>query len=257
MPKLLGKREAVDDKRMAALHDVIDRSKIPPPPKQVNWRAHMPASGIPMLGNDKAGNCVFASILHYLQLASLYTLQDKPLEPTEAEAIAAYSAVTGYDPANSLTDGGTYVMGPLGAMQYWTTHGITCGGVLNHLTSAATVDFRDQDHLKQALSLGPVFCGVQLTESDLESQFLWNKRAGQHLGGHEVLLVGYDQLSSGYTWFDIETWDGLWRATGDWMREACDETVMVFNDAFFGRTGLDPAGIDRVAIADRMAQLHA
>lgn len=251
---LLGKREARPEPRMAALHDVVDRTKLGPAPLRVNWRADLPAYGVSMLGNDKRGCCFWATVLHYLELTSRYALDPTPLVATEDECTTAYAS-TGYVKDDPVTDNGTYVMGPGGGFEYWTRYGVMCGGELNKVTSAVTVDHRNVELIKLALSMGPLFCGAMLVESDLESSFLWNKRAGRVKGGHEFMLIGYDQLSSGYTWFDIETWDGLWRCSAEWLLAAADEIAMVFNDVFFDKAGISPAGVDRTTVANTMRNL--
>ena len=89
-----------------------------------------------MLGNDTVGNCVFCTAFHWIQQASLFIEQPLPTDPTTKECVDAYSAVTGYTPADPGTDNGTVVMGPGGLVEYWTRHGLLCGGVINMLTSA-------------------------------------------------------------------------------------------------------------------------
>lgn len=252
----LGKRAAVVDTRMALLHAVARPAQLPPVPKWVNWRANLPDTGVPMLGNEKCGCCVFATIFHYLECAAAYTRHPLPSAPTEAECIEAYSLVTGYDPDDPNTDLGTYVMGRGGAVEHWARVGIVCGGVRNRLARAATVNFKDPDALKQALALGPVMMGASMSEVDCLSPFMWDQQGGDMQGGHEFLCLGFETLSSGKTYYDVETWDGMWRATDDWVAHAVDECVIPLNRAFFDASGVSPSGLDWATV-DRLMRAVA
>lgn len=248
MNRLLGKQPAVRDQRMAALHRVIDAA-LAPPPKDVNWRADLPGGGIPMLGNDRAGCCVWASFLHWLQIARSY--MGEQVVPTTEECLAAYAAATGYDPDRPGTDNGTVVMGPGGAVEYWTKVGIVCAGKRNFLTSAVRVDHANLDRIRQALIFGPLLCGAQLTQADVDSDFMWSERAGASVGGHEFLVVGCETISTGKTYYDVVTWDGERRFDDAWALAALDEAVMPLNPAFFDAKGIDAAsiGMDEVSKA--------
>ena len=216
----------------------------------------MPSTGIPMLGNDSCGCCVWASRLHYLQLAELY-VNNNLVQPTDAECIGDYSACTGYDPSNPTTDQGTYVQGPGGAIEYWINKGVACAGKRYFLKNAVAVNHMDLDHLKLALTLGPVFGGATIRVDDALSPFMWDVGTSAIDGGHEFLIVDCETISTGKTYFDICTWDGMWRATDDWVVAQMDEATMVLDPAFFGPSGLDPADMDMAAISAGMAALSS
>lgn len=258
MVRMLGKLPAVHDPRMARLKDILITA---PNTSAMNWRADLPDSGIPMLGNDVAGCCVFATAFHYIQLAAIYALKPLPQEPTADECLMPYSAVTGYDPTQTQPDGsnptdkGTVVMGPGGLVEYWIKTGLVCGGVRNMLTSAATVDIHNPDELQAALKLGPVLMGSSLTQANVDADFMWTY--GQpFIGGHETLLTGCEIISSGKAYYDIVTWDGERRADDDFMARSADEAVVVLDDIFFDARGYDPAGIDKVALAAAINQIR-
>lgn len=217
----------------------------------------MPATGIPMLGNDSVGDCVLASVAHWVQIARGYTGVALPHDPTADECIAAYSAITGYDPSNPATDQGTVVMGPGGMVEYWTRNGITVGGELSRLSAAVTIDHTDLDHLDVALTLGPVFCGAEISQGDMDSDFLWDAHDGQVLGGHEFLLVGREIISTGKRYYDICTWNGMWRATDSWLLAAADEMMIPLLPEFFVANGVDPAGVDMAAVEQTMQAIRA
>ena len=254
MPRLLGKRPAVHDPRVMRLRDVL--LKVPPTMGKMDWRALSPDSGVPMLGNDFAGNCVWCTIFHWRQQASLYTGQPLPSAPTTNECIAAYTGATGYNSNDPSTDNGTVVMGPGGAVEYWTKTGVVCGGVLNKLTSAVTVNIRDPIELQIALSLGPVMVGASLSQANVDADYMW-VAGGPQIGGHEFLVQGCEIISNGDAYYDVETWDGQRRYGPDFASQNVDEAVMVLDVAFFDKAGIDPAGIDMAAVQSAMGALAA
>lgn len=250
-----GKCPAVHDPRMAALRDVLDGGKVDAPPASgLNWRADV--QEVLWLGNDTCGDCVWATACHYIQIAAAYTLSPLPKVPTDAEAIAAYSACTGYKPGDNSTDNGTVVMGAGGMIEYWTRTGIVCGGRRNMLTNAVVVDHTNLDLVDRALALGPVLCGAQLSQENLATDFMFDVTGGPIAGGHEFLVVDRQMLQSGRRYYDIITWDGEFRCTDDWMVHAVDEAVVVLDRAFFDASGVNPAAIDFATVAMQMAALH-
>jgi hypothetical protein len=149
----MGAREPVHDPRVPQMAARINLAALPPPPLFANWYADQAPGGVPMLGNDRVSNCVQCSVTHYIATVSRYVHPEAPLITSETETIAMYSAVTGYEPANPATDRGTYLMGPSGMIQFWAQHGVKVGGVVNKLSGAVVVDFRNRNRLKQAISL--------------------------------------------------------------------------------------------------------
>ena len=104
---------------------------LPPPPPASNYYAGPEEqSDWGMLGNDAVGDCVEAAVLHLAKVHASYA--DAPVEPTEAEAIAAYET-QGYVPGQPDTDQGSVMLGPDGIMQRWLTHGFTVGGRLSRI----------------------------------------------------------------------------------------------------------------------------
>lgn len=254
MPRLLGKRAAVRDPRVGSLRAVLLAVIAP---ASMNWQAHMPDGGIPMLGNDQVGDCAWASVFHWELIASGYTGVPPPHPPTAAECIAAYSAGTGYNPADPSTDQGTVIMGPGGLVEYWTRTGITIGGEKSVLDSAVTIDHTDLDDLDAALTLGPVFCGATLTKRDADSDFMWDDLSMEEIeGGHEYLIVNRDIISTGKRYYDVCTWDGMWRATDDWLIRKADEMMIPLLPEFFDKSGFNPAHIDLATVRNQMARLR-
>lgn len=247
----LGKRAAVTDLRIKSLRQRMNLSAAQATPDQVQWHARLPASGIPMLGNDRVGNCVWASACHYVMLVSQYTGLN--IMPTTDEAVAAYSAGTGYIPGNAATDLGTVVRGPGGMIEYWTNHGIMMGGVLNKCGPSASVDWTNAAELQAAIDLfGAVFIGSNMTQDDVDSPYLWLNQTGPFIGGHEYILTGFERLAD-TTRYDVMTWNGMWRCDDVWLDHAADEALVIYNHDFFDARGISPGGIDVAALTADMA----
>lgn len=242
---------------MARFHDVFDRSAIPAvTPQRFNWRSDLPDAGVRMLGNDGCGNCCWASAFHLIELGSVFSGDPLPSAPTEQECISEYSAGTGYVPGDLATDQGTVMMGPGGMVERWIQTGITCGGRLNKLTDAVRVNYTDLDEIDAALALGPLMVGAILTEETaLGMDYVWDQYRGPIAGGHEFLFLDRERLLSGRRYYDIMTWDGMWRCTEDWVRRAVDEVLLVLNPQWFDRHGVNPAGLDLAAVKQGMASI--
>lgn len=256
MAYCLGKQPAVADHRMAWLRDVFDHSALPPAPQRFNWRSDLPDAGVRMLGNNLCGNCCWASAFHLIELGSVFTVDPLPSEPTEDECIAAYSAGTGYDPNDPVTDQGTVMMGPGGMVEFWIKQGVTCGGKLNKLTEAVKIDFNDLDQVDAALSLGPLMVGALITTGNATGiDFLWDLPYGAIAGGHEFLVIDRERLRNGRRYYDIMTWDGLWRCSEDWLHRAVDEILLPLNMQWFDRHGANPAGLDLMTVRSGMEKI--
>lgn len=250
----LGKKPALPDRRVPRLSK--HGAGLPPPPPSANWWADVPVWG--MLGNDSVGDCLDAAVLHMILMMTSYVSPGAAPMPTTEEAIALYSANTGYDPAIPGTDQGSYVLGPAGLMQYWLVHGVTCGGVLNKPTAFLQITQPNPVEWQQAVSLfGGLLIGMQIPEGILDADtvpFVWADTTGPIAGGHEVLLVGYQQTPDGVL-YDLISWGEHYRATEAFLLPVVDEAVCVIDPAFFGVSGVNPAGLDMAALMADMAAL--
>jgi hypothetical protein len=251
--RLLGKKPAVKDHRVKMLSDRLT-IKLPAAPDRVNWYAMTPRTGVPMLLNDKLGCCVAATACHYVQQSSLYTAQHTPLTPTDAECLAMYTN-SGYVPGNVATDQGWTVLGHGGLIEAWTK-GFVIGGKVNKVGPVASVNFKDSEELRVAISLfGYVLAGASLSESNVDSNFLWELDATPIVGMHEFILCGCEKIGTSF-FYDVLTWNGLWRASEAWVQQRLDEALVIYDEVFFNVRGVSGAGIDRATLHADLAGFH-
>jgi len=225
------------------------------PPASVDYYG-MPYIG--MMGNNEWGDCVFASIGHTTEEQTYYG-QGTEYEVSDAAALAAYSAVTGFNPnagppGDNPTDNGATVQQGL---QYLQTTGF--GG--NTIAAYAQITASNLTQAQTAVSeFGVVTIGMDVYQS-MMTQFNagqpWDvtNDPGQLLGGHCVDVVGYDA-----TYIYVFTWGAVQKATWAWWNwlvaaNGGEAWASIGTDWVNAATGLDPAGVNKYAFGAQYAAL--
>lgn len=127
----------------------------------------------PMLGNNQYGDCAFAGALHLDQAWS--DNAGKPFVPTDAQALAAYSAVCGFSPADPATDRGAVL---LDVLNYWRQTGIAGRKILAYVS----VNMRNPAEVKQAINLfGGLYIGLALPLA-WQTTDVWDAPAAKRQG---------------------------------------------------------------------------
>ena len=251
MPFLLGKREAQPGAIKFRYSDIFDRSKLQKPPLVFGhiWNN----SKVPILGNDKAGCCVFSTFAHLVQCMQR-GIGVTESAFTDASVLADYSQVTGYIPGNSKTDNGTYMRD---GASFFRQNGILDGdGVRHKIVAYVDVKINDPDELSQAaFDFGGVALGLKLPQSAI-GQFakrqIWNVPFRKNLaGGHAVALVGRNSVGNSI----IATWNGITAATPSFMREFTDECVAFVSLEYLDARNVNPRGYDREQLEKMLAAL--
>jgi hypothetical protein len=205
-----------------------------------------------MMGNDTAGDCVFAAIGHMVMIYS--ALAGKPYVPTTQEVIAAYSKVTGYDPAqtdargNNPTDNGT---DPVDALKWWQKEGF--GG--NTIGAYVAVDPTNVNHVNAAMYwFGPLLTAInvyQFMEDDFNSGSEWKIPKGWNqndaLGGHGVPLVSFTNWGRVY---DLITWGKKTPMSGNCRWGVQVEVFAAIDNAFVTDGKPAPNGFNMQQLAD-------
>jgi hypothetical protein len=227
--KKFGRKPAVHTPRTAAsltvMRRIIAALGVPPVVSTDYTAAVIDVVGTDwqMLGNDNYGDCVEADDGHYLMLRTANT--GKIIVPTEKQILALYSDETGFNPKDPKTDQGT---DETSDCEYMVTTGL-----MGHRADATgMIDPASLTSLQWAIQLfGGCKLGINCPVSAIE-QFdngePWQLIAddGGIAGGHDVLLVGYDQA-----YFYGVTWGKLQMITGSWLLKYADEAhALIFGD---------------------------
>ncbi|HZU76350.1 MAG TPA: hypothetical protein VFA70_06270, partial [Dehalococcoidia bacterium] len=121
-------------------------------------------------GNTRYGDCVECALVHMVE--TFRALAGHPITFTEAQTLALYSAITGFDPAKPETDQGTAL---LDALKFWKNCGVTGpDGVAHTIGAFVAIDITNLDAVEAALHLfDGIFLGVGLPKT-AQTQRLWD-----------------------------------------------------------------------------------
>jgi hypothetical protein len=220
------------------------------PPPSATWTG-VPAWGV--LGNDEYGDCTCAGDGHIAEILSFYG-QGTEAHVTTAEALRAYHAISGFDPAagppgDNPTDQGATVQA---ALSYLRRHGMA--GV--RINAFAEVSTSDLSEIKAACAaLGPLSAGVNLP-ANAQQQFAdgepWDAVAGDGgiEGGHCIVLAGYDE-----EFLYFVTWGKVQKATYAWWAKYGEEIWAVVSREWAGAQGKDPEGVDLASLGAEFTAL--
>lgn len=191
-----------------------------------------------MLGNDNAGDCVWADSGHHLMLRTA-NAAGAIIVPTAEDVLACYSAVTGYVPGNEATDRGT---DEVTAMAYLKTTGL-----LGHKSNDyGTIDPLNQDHVRWCVELfGECRLGILVTPAmvqQFEDKLPWTRMMTDATpDGHDVPIVYCDP-----DWAYVVTWAGEQRIAWSLLADThfVDEAHAELYYDWVREQGTAPSGLD-------------
>jgi len=248
--RCLGKKPYVKDSKDRALKDYLDKrilaNQVPAALNMATCFAapdgSQPAWDSDPLGNDRAGDCVFAGPGHMTTLVGALT--GKQSVVTANMVLSIYSKLTGYDPVSGNNDDG-YVLRDM--LNYWKGTGLYGHKIL----CFASVNYKDPDEVAIAQWLG---CGVlggfrlplaSQNQTDAQGKQLWHVPKGGwpsgqgpgSWGGHCIFIPGTSPgMDEGNSWGDSTHW------TADWRNQCCDEMWLVIMDDWAVLNGRSPVG---------------
>jgi hypothetical protein len=237
----LGKQPATFDHRDLLFQQYRTGEPLPSHPKHFGHEKLVASKGWQMLGNGPdstvkpgflgAGDCVFAGGDHETML---WTIEGgTPATFSGANAIADYSAVTGYNPNAPLdpngdnpTDNGTNVRD---ALKYRQKTGlIDAHGRRHKIGAYVALEQGNVEQLLEALYLfGIVGIGIRFPASAMV-QFnhgkAWSVVAGpEPRDGHYIPLVAYRQM------LECVTWGRIQKMTLEFFKKYCDEAWAILS----------------------------
>jgi hypothetical protein len=261
MTLMLGKLPATRSVRDLRLEQVVDvHAVLPTIPKTFGHETGFP---LEMLGNGPdntvrpgfkgAGDCVLAGACeetHLVEHAS-----GRPLAPlTGKQAIAAYSAVTGYVLGDASTDKGTDVRT---ALAWRRKVGIADATGKRHKIGAfLALEPGDTTHLLAALYVfGTVGIGFEFPTyamQQFDAHKPWAYKAGGTIdGGHYVPAVARRTSST----ISTITWARQQRMTEGFFSHYCDEAWAIVPLEYLEATGTSPEGFDQAQLNALLADL--
>jgi hypothetical protein len=262
MALMLGKlpaTQSIDDFRLEQVVDVT--VVLPKIPKTFGHEKGFP---LEMLGNgpddsvrpgfEGAGDCVFAGACEETHLVE--HAAGRPLAPlTGKQAIAAYSAVTGYVLGDAATDKGTDVRT---ALTWRRKTGIAdAKGKRHRIGAFLALEPGNTQHLLAALYVfGTVGIGFQFPTYAMQ-QFSelkpWSYQKGGTIdGGHYVPAVARRTSST----LSTISWARDQRMTEDFFAHYCDEAWAIVPTEYLKAGGTSPEGFDQAQLNALLAQLE-
>ncbi len=197
--------------------------------------------------NDRVGDCTCVGPANVI--LALTTLAGDPKRLSDADILAFYASLTGYNPADPQTDQGAVIEDVLAA---WHARGIAAA-TPDRLDGFATLDVTNHDRVREAIaSLGPIDLGVNLPRG-WEQATTWDvSTAGNGIaGGHCVTAVGYTARGP-----LIVSWGQLFQLTwAGWDMFVEEAHALLSRDALT-RAGKDKEGIDWVGLQNLMTSLR-
>ncbi|HYL47205.1 MAG TPA: hypothetical protein VEU52_09255 [Candidatus Limnocylindrales bacterium] len=243
----LGKKPARHDPRTLQFAKYLLPKALPAPPAHETWAAKV--NQWPMMGNDKIGDCTCAAAGHFIEE---WTANVGPtVIPPDQSIIAAYSAITGYDPATGANDNGAV---ELDVLNYWRSTGID-----NHKIEAyVALEPKNTEHIKDAVYLfGGVYIGVALPVT-AQNQTVWSVPPGGpngqgapgSWGGHAVPVVAYDNRT-----LTCVTWGKLLKMTWGFWQAYCDEAYAILSPDWINSKNYSPGNFDLTTLRADLNQV--
>ena len=228
----LGKAAARHDPRTLLLASYVSTG-LPVPPQDFDLTTKIKAWG--MMDNDQIGDCTCAAAGHLI-MEWTANAGKKMVTPTDKQVVAAYSAITGYNPATGANDNGA---NEIDVLNYWRQ-----SGVASHKIGAyVALEPSNHQHVMDSVYVfGGCYIGLQLptsAQSQTQNHQPWSVPPGGpngdgkpgSWGGHAVPVMAYD--ARGLT---VVTWGALQTMTWSFWEAYCDEAYAILtNDYLTGK----------------------
>lgn len=246
----LGKLKAVHDPRTLLLASYVT-SDLPPAP--ANFDLTQKVSEWGMMQNEQLGDCTCAAAGHLIMMWTANAGEE--FIPSDSQIVAAYSAITGYNPATGANDNGAK---EIDVLNYWRQSGIA-----NHKIGAyLALEPSNQTHIMDSVYMFQgCYIGLQLPKSaqpQVQNGQPWSVPPGGATGdgapgtwgGHAVPVVAYDQR--GVT---CVTWGALQTMTWSFWDTYCEEAYAILSNDYFTGAQQTPDGFGMQQLQEDLADL--
>ena len=226
-----------------ALSDHLDAAASWPPVPPQGWEYAVPQSEMSVLGNDQYGCCAESGACGLAQIQSCNANPTDPFVPTTAEALALYTAVTGFNPNDPNSDQGTVLTDLL---TYWQNTGFeltTRSGKtrLSQIVGWASLDISSFALLRwAAYTFGGSYLGIQCPQRCETDTTNWNFGPGLPIaGGHCIVQAG-----EGAAGGKMRTWGLFIPASAGFMGAYIDEAYIICSKDWVNNQDKSPSGLN-------------
>jgi hypothetical protein len=247
----LGKSVARHDPRTLLFASYLT-STLPAPPATLDIATKVTAWG--MMANDQIGDCTCAAAGHLI-MEWTANAGKKIVTPTDKEIIAAYSAITGYNPVTGANDNGA---NEIDVLNYWRQTGIA----KDKIGAYVALEPSNHTHIMDSVYIFEgCYIGLQLPKSaqaQTQNNQPWSVPPGGPTGdgapgswgGHAVPVVAYDQR--GVT---VVTWGALQVMTWSFWEAYCDEAYAILSTDYINGKKEAPQGFSMQQLQADLADL--
>lgn len=208
-----------------------------------------------MMGNDSAGDCVEAGIIHSIMR---WTLRNGGATApfSDDDALNLYSAWTGYDPNYPSTDQGTNMVD---AYKRWQKTGVTDdAGKVHKIGAYVALTAGDTDELAEAAYIfGCVGVGVQFPDQWMDAfddGEPWDRIGRPNIeGGHYIPVIGRKPNGN----FVCVTWGKLQEITPAGYKQFADEGLVAVSEDQLNAKGVNAIGFDYAKLTADLAKVKA
>ena len=247
----LGKQAARHDPRTLLLASYMTPA-LPAPPANADLTQKVKAW--PMMRNDDLGDCTCAAAGHLI-MEWTANAGKKMVTPTDAQIVAAYSAITGYNPQTGANDNGAV---EIDVLNYWRQSGLAG----DKIGAYVALEPANHTHIMDAVYIFEgCYIGLQLPNSakaQTQNHQPWSVPPGGAVGdgakgswgGHAIPVVAYD--ARGLT---VVTWGALQTMTWGFWEAYCEEAYAILSTDYLTGKQKTPQGFDMQQLQADLADL--
>jgi hypothetical protein len=248
-----GKLPPVHKPCHVALSDHLTAAAEWPPVPATGWEFVVPQNELSVLGNDQYGDCPFAGAYGLDQIQSCNANPNDPIVPTTEQALALYTAVTGFNPNDPSTDNGGVLTD---ALTYWQKTGFPVTHRSGKTGTSQIIGWAALDVSSFALmrwaayTFGGSYVGIQCPQECEENTTNWNFPAGLPIaGGHCIVQSGEGAFGG-----KMRSWGMFIPASTGFMGAYVDEAYIIVTQDWLNAQNESPTGLDLNGLLAAMKQ---
>jgi hypothetical protein len=248
----LGKLAARHDPRTLLLASYVGAG-LPAPPATCDLTQKV-GSSWGMMDNDQIGDCTCAAAGHLL-MEWTANAGKKIFTPTDKQIVAAYSAITGYNPVTGANDNGA---NEVDVLNYWRQTGIASHkiGAYAALEPSNHANVMDAVYIFEGCYIGlalPISAQAQTQNNQpwsVPPGGATGNGAPGSWGGHAVPVVAYDSRT-----LTVVTWGALQVMTWSFWDAYCDESYAIISSDYLNGEKESPDGFNMQQLQADLADL--